>query len=89
MDDRPKMPSLRVNDAIIASTVRVIDEQGNQRGVMPTSEAQERAHSKGLDLVEVAPGANPPICRWMDYARWYAGRRQEIQAWDDQHKTAQ
>ncbi len=89
MDDHPKMPSLRFNDEIVAFTVRVIDEEGNQRGIIPTYEALERARIKGLDLVEVAPGANPPVCRWMDYERWRKGRLQEIRAWNDEHQSAQ
>ncbi len=65
-------PMLRYNDQITAPMVRVIDDQGNQHGIMPAADALERARQAGLDLVEVAPRANPPVCRLMDFPRWKA-----------------
>ncbi len=62
--------NLRVNDGIRVRTVRVIDENGNQLGVMSTREALAHAIERGLDLVEVAPKENPPVCRIMDYGKW-------------------
>jgi translation initiation factor IF-3 len=50
--------------------VRVIDEEGQQLGVMPTFRAQALAQEKGLDLVEVAPTAVPPVCRILDYGQY-------------------
>ncbi len=50
--------------------VRVIDDEGNQVGVMPVSDALKLAREKDLDLVEVAPQARPPVCRIMDYGRY-------------------
>lgn len=50
--------------------VRVIDEDGQQLGVMPTFRAQSLAQEKGLDLVEVAPTAVPPVCRILDYGQY-------------------
>jgi len=50
--------------------VRVVDAEGNQLGVMSTREALETAENSGLDLVEVAATANPPVCRIMDYGRF-------------------
>lgn len=50
--------------------VRVIDEDGEQLGVMPTKEALQIGQEKGLDLVEVAPNAKPPVCRMMDYGKY-------------------
>lgn len=50
--------------------VRVIDAEGNQLGVMVTKDALAAAESIGLDLVEVAPTANPPVCRIMDYGKY-------------------
>ena len=50
--------------------VRVVDAEGNQLGVMTTREALETAENSGLDLVEVAATANPPVCRIMDYGRF-------------------
>jgi translation initiation factor IF-3 len=50
--------------------VLVVDEQGNQLGILDTAEAQAIAEERGLDLVEVAPTARPPVCRIMDYGRY-------------------
>jgi translation initiation factor IF-3 len=50
--------------------VRLIDDQNNQLGVLSLSAGQRIAGEKGLDLVEVAPQANPPVCRLMDYGKW-------------------
>lgn len=52
------------------SPVRLIDEENNQLGVVPTDEAMRRAREAGLDLVEVAPQERPPVCRIMDYGKW-------------------
>lgn len=59
--------------------VRIIEE-GKQRGIMPLSEALEIAAKAGLDLVEVAPGATPPVCRIMDYGkyRYQQSKKQQI-----------
>ena len=50
--------------------MRVLDSQGNMLGVMATREAQRIADSKGLDLVEITPNANPPVCKIMDYGKF-------------------
>ncbi len=60
----------RINDGIRAAEVRVIAEDGEQLGLMPPHEAIRIAESRGLDLVEVAGGANPPVCRIMDYGKY-------------------
>ena len=60
----------RVNHRIRIPEVRVIGADGEQLGVMPTSDAQARANGLGLDLVEVAPTARPPVCRIMDYGKY-------------------
>jgi translation initiation factor IF-3 len=61
---------LRINNAIRVKEVRLIDNEGNQRGVAPTSEALGLAREAGLDLVEIAPQANPPVCRILDYGKF-------------------
>ncbi|HVA32758.1 MAG TPA: translation initiation factor IF-3 [Candidatus Baltobacteraceae bacterium] len=66
---KPIARPLRVNDQIRIRTVRVIDDEGTQLGVMPTEEAMNLARSKGLDLIEVSPTAVPPVCRVGDYGR--------------------
>ena len=50
--------------------VRVVDDEGNQLGVMPTQRALEMAQEKGLDLVEVAPMAAPPVARFLDFGQY-------------------
>ncbi|KAA6185769.1 translation initiation factor IF-3 [Thiohalocapsa marina] len=60
----------RVNDEITASQVRLIGADGDQVGVLDVASAQERANQEGLDLVEIVPNAEPPVCRLMDYGRF-------------------
>lgn len=50
--------------------VRVIDETGNQIGILPISEALKQAQIKNLDLVEIVPNANPPVCKIIDYKKY-------------------
>jgi translation initiation factor IF-3 len=50
--------------------ILVVDEEGNQLGILDTAEAQAMADERGLDLVEVAPTARPPVCRIMDYGKY-------------------
>ena len=51
-------------------SVRLIDDEGEQRGIVPTAEAQAIAEEAGLDLVEVAPNADPPVCKLLDYGKF-------------------
>jgi translation initiation factor IF-3 len=59
-----------VNERIRVREVRVIDENGEQLGIMPPPQALAIARQKGLDLVEIAATANPPVCRIMDFGRY-------------------
>ena len=59
-----------MNERIRAKEVRVIDEEGKQLGIMPPFEALKMARGQGLDLVEVAPTANPPVCRIINYGKY-------------------
>jgi translation initiation factor IF-3 len=59
-----------VNDRIRAREIRVIGAEGEQLGVMTPEDALRRAQEAGLDLVEVAPNSQPPVCRIMDYGRY-------------------
>jgi translation initiation factor IF-3 len=61
---------LRINEMIRIPQVRVIDDEGNQLGVMPTPRALEMAQERGLDLVEVAPMAAPPVARFLDFGQY-------------------
>ncbi|MYA33719.1 MAG: translation initiation factor IF-3 [Gemmatimonadales bacterium] len=76
----------RVNDKIRISPIRLIDEEGNQLGIVATDEARGLAAERGLDLVEVAPGARPPVCRLMDFGKYkYAQARKAREAKKKQH----
>lgn len=69
---------VRVNQRIRAREVRLIDSQGVQVGIVPLSRALEMAEEAGLDLVEVAPNANPPVCRIMDYGKFKYQRKKRL-----------
>ncbi|MEO7201912.1 MAG: translation initiation factor IF-3 [Candidatus Tumulicola sp.] len=60
---------LRINDQIRIRSVRVIDDNGEQLGIMATEDALARARGAGLDLIEVSPNAQPPVCKIADYGR--------------------
>lgn len=60
----------RINEKIQVREVRLIDEKGEQRGIVPTVEAMEMARRTGLDLVEVSPTASPPVCKLLDYGKY-------------------
>lgn len=71
----------RVNEQIRVREVRVISETGEQLGIMPIRQALEVARGRGLDLVEVAPQAVPPVCRLMDYGKFrYQQAKREREA---------
>jgi translation initiation factor IF-3 len=61
---------VRINERIRAREIRVINEEGGQLGIMPPYEALRIARGQGLDLVEVAPTANPPVCRIINYGKY-------------------
>lgn len=61
---------VRTNRDINASEVRLIDAEGEQRGVVPFEEAITLAETSELDLVEISPNAAPPVCRVMDYGKY-------------------
>jgi len=62
--------SLKINEMIKVRDVRLIDDLGEQLGVVPTIQALAMAKEKGLDLVEVSPNANPPVCKLIDYGKY-------------------
>ena len=68
----------RINEQLRVPEVRLVDENGVQVGVIPTREALAKARERSLDLIEVAPQANPPVCRIMDYGKYrYQQARRE------------
>jgi translation initiation factor IF-3 len=70
IDKRSAKQFIRTNDRIRAREVRVIDENGEQLGIMPPFEALKVARERGLDLVEISPNAAPPVCRIQDYGKF-------------------
>jgi translation initiation factor IF-3 len=74
----PPIPELRINDRIRVEQVRLVDQDGQQLGIRSTREALELARDQDLDLVEVAPTANPPVCRIMDYGKFKFDEAQKV-----------
>ena len=66
----PERDPTRINERIRVPEVRLIDETGQQVGIMRTHEALRYAQDRDLDLVEVAPDAKPPVCRVLDYSKY-------------------
>lgn len=78
---------VRVNQQIRARQVRVIDENGVQLGIMSPYDALREAEERGLDLVEVAPTAQPPVCRIMDYGKYrFEQKKRAREARKHQHQ---
>ncbi len=61
---------MRVNEQIRVREVRLIDDEGIQKGIVPTLEALKLAKERDLDLVEVSPNANPPVCKILDFGKY-------------------
>jgi translation initiation factor IF-3 len=70
IDKRSAKQFIRINERIRAREVRVIDDAGNQLGILAPFEALKIARERGLDLVEVSPNAVPPVCRIQDYGKF-------------------
>jgi translation initiation factor IF-3 len=76
-----KIKGLRVNGGIRVQKVRLIDESNNQVGIVERDFALGKAREVGLDLVEVSPNSEPPVCRIMDYGKWlYEQKRKAREA---------
>jgi translation initiation factor IF-3 len=76
----PERDETRINDRIRVPEVRLVGEDGNQIGVVPTGEALEYARERDLDLVEVAAEARPPVCRVLDYSKYKYEQEQKAKA---------
>jgi translation initiation factor IF-3 len=74
----PERDTTRINERIRVPEVRLIDENGNQIGVMRTDDAVAYAQDRDLDLVEVAPEARPPVCRVLDYSKYKYEQAQKV-----------
>ena len=70
MQAPPVKDGPRTNEDIRVPKVLLIDEHGEKQGIMPTSSALEAAQEAGLDLVEVSPTADPPVCKILDYGKF-------------------
>jgi translation initiation factor IF-3 len=70
-----------VNEAIDNPTIQLIDATGDNRGVVPTAEAMAAAVEAGLDLVEIAPNSDPPVCKILDYGKYkYQAQKKAAEA---------
>jgi len=79
---------LKVNREIRAPRVRVISQTGEQIGILPLHEALARADEAGLDLVEISPAANPPVCKIIDFGKFrYDQTKREKESKKAQHQV--
>jgi translation initiation factor IF-3 len=78
-EDGVPSKQVNVNEKIRASEVRVVGSDGKQLGVMPLGRALDLAAQENLDLVEVAPGADPPVCKIMDYGKFKYQQSKRVQ----------
>jgi translation initiation factor IF-3 len=76
----PERDTTRINERIRVPEVRLIDENGDQVGVIPTEQALEQARERDLDLVEVSPTSKPPVCRILDYSKYKYEQEQKAKA---------
>ncbi len=76
----PERDTTRINERIRVPQVRLIDDTGQQVGIMATSDALKFAQERELDLVEVAPDAKPPVCRILDYSKYKYEQAQKVKA---------
>lgn len=78
---QPNKDEHRINERIRVPQVRLIDENGGQVGIVPTAQALQMARDKGLDLMEVSPMAQPPVCKICDYGKFkYEKKKKEHEA---------
>jgi len=77
-----------LNEKITARTIRLIDQNGEQAGIVSRDEALKAAENAGLDLVEISPNADPPVCRVMDYGKMlYEDSKRKAAARKNQKQT--
>src|ERR1017187_5380914 len=81
MPSAPSKDGPRINDDILVPRVLLIDQNGEKQGIMPTSAALEAAVEAGLDLVEVSPTADPPVCTILDFGKVkFQGKKKKNEA---------
>ena len=84
-----KIDEIKVNEHIRAREVRLISAEGEQLGILPLDEALKTAKDVGLDLVEVAPNSDPPVCRIMDYGKFKYQTSKKVQEARKKSRTVQ
>ncbi|MDD5327807.1 MAG: translation initiation factor IF-3 [Phycisphaerae bacterium] len=76
-----------MNGRIRVNMVRLIDESNNQAGIVTTYDALVKAREAGLDLVEVSPTSDPPVCRIMDYGKWLYKQKRKVREGHKKHQV--
>ncbi|MFV1973253.1 MAG: translation initiation factor IF-3 [Thiohalobacterales bacterium] len=89
MNIAARKPQHRVNDTILSPEVRVIDQEGEQLGIVSIEEAKQAAEEARLDLVEISPNAEPPVCRIMDYGKFRFEASKKLQQSRKKQKQTQ
>ncbi|MDH3900080.1 MAG: translation initiation factor IF-3 [Gammaproteobacteria bacterium] len=84
-----RKPQHRVNESILSPEVRVIDQEGEQLGIVSIEEAKQAAEEARLDLVEISPNAEPPVCRIMDYGKFRFEASKKLQQSRKKQKQTQ
>lgn len=86
--NKTQTESVKVNRQITSQTVRLIDQDGKQVGVVSIQDAMRRASNAGLDLVEVSGNANPPVCKIFDYGKFkFQQKKKANEAKKKQHQV--
>lgn len=75
---KPEVPKERTNNEITANKVRLISDKGEQVGIVTFNEAMRLADNVGLDLVEIAPNAQPPVCKIMDFGQYHYQKERKL-----------
>jgi translation initiation factor IF-3 len=84
-----KVDDVRVNDRIRARVVRLISSEGKQLGIVSLQDALKSAEDEGLDLVEVSPNSDPPVCRIMDYGKFKYQASKKVQETRKKSRSSQ
>ncbi|MDB4409317.1 translation initiation factor IF-3 [Gammaproteobacteria bacterium] len=84
-----KKPQHRINEKIVVPEVRVINQEGEQVGIVSIDEANRLAGDSNLDLVEISPNAEPPVCRIMDYGKFRFEESKKLQTAKKKQKQTQ
>lgn len=79
----------KINEFIRVSPVRLIDENGEQAGIVETNKALEMAKERGLDLVEIAPNAKPPVCKIIDWGKYQYQESKKLQSGKTKQKKVE